>query len=425
MGEFALGQPVPRFEDPRLLRGGGRYVDDMVLPRMVFGHVLRSPHAHARIRSIDTRAAKQMPGVLAVLTGADWKASGWGDLPAAGGMKRPGGLPSYKPRFPALVEDRVRWVGDYVAFVVAETKNQAMDAAERIEVEYEPLPAIASTERAVARGTPRVWDDCPDNICFVHEIGDKAAVEAAFARADRIVKRRLVINRVTAAAMEPRGAIGDYNPAEDRYTCYTVLQRTHAYRTDLAQMIGVPEARIRVVAGDIGGSFGMKSAVYNEVALVLLASKVVGRPVKWTSTRSESFLCDAQARDNVTEAELALDKHGTFLGMRVKTVAAIGAYLQTGMPAFTGNIGTLAGVYRTPAMFADVAAVFTHTSPVRPYRGNGRPEAAYVIERMVDLAADELGVDPAELRRKNYIAPEAMPFKTGLTFTYDCGDFEN
>ena len=273
MGEFALGQPVPRFEDPRLLRGGGRYVDDFVLPRMVFGHVLRSPHAHARIRSIDTRAAKQMPGVLAVLTGADWKASGWGDLPAAGGMKRPGGLPSYKPRFPALVEDRVRWVGDYVAFVVAETKNQAMDAAERIEVEYEPLPAIASTERAVARGTPRVWDDCPDNICFVHEVGDKAAVEAAFARADRIVKRRLVINRVTAAAMEPRGAIGDYNPAEDRYTCYTVLQRTHAYRADLAQMIGVPEARIRVVAGDIGGSFGMKSAVYNEVALCLLASK--------------------------------------------------------------------------------------------------------------------------------------------------------
>src|SRR5438874_261084 len=419
MGEFALGQPVPRFEDPRLLRGGGRYVDDFVLPRMVFGHVLRSPHAHARIRSIDTRAAKQMPGVLAVLTGAEWKASGWGDLPAAGGMKRPGGLPSYKPRFPALVEDRARWVGDYVAFVVAETKNQAMDAAERTEVEYEPLPAITSTERAVARGTPRVWDDCPDNICFVHEVGDKAAVEAAFARADRIVKRRLVINRVTAAAMEPRGAIGDYNPAEDRYTCYTVLQRTHAYRTDLAQMIGVPEAKIRVVAGDIGGSFGMKSAVYNEVALVLLASKRVGRPVKWISTHSESFLCDAQARDNVTEAELGLDKAGNFLGFRVKTVASIGAYLQTGMQAFTGNIGTLAGVYRTPAIHADVSAVFTHTNPVRPYRGNGRPEAAYVIERLVDRAADEPGVDPAELRRRNYIPPEPMTFKIGLTLTFD------
>jgi aerobic carbon-monoxide dehydrogenase large subunit len=423
MGEFALGQPVPRFEDPRLLRGGGRYVDDFVLPRMVFGHVLRSPHAHARIRSIDTRAAKQMPGVLAVLTGADWKASGWGDLPAAGGMKRPGGLPSYKPRFPALVEDRVRWVGDYVAFVVAETKNQAMDAAERIEVEYEPLPAIASTERAVAPGTPRVWDDCPDNICFVHEVGDKAAVEAAFARADRIVKRRLVINRVTAAAMEPRGAIGDYNPAEDRYTCYTVLQRTHAYRADLAQMIGVPEARIRVVAGDIGGSFGMKSAVYNEVALCLLASKQLGRPVKWTSTRSEAFLSDAQARDHVTEAELALDRDGHFLAFRTKTIAAVGAYAQAASNVFVMNLGTLAGVYRTPAMHAEVTAVFSNTNPMRPYRGNGRPEFAYVIERMVDEAAAEIGIDPIELRRRNTIPPEAMPFKTGLIFTYDCGEF--
>src|SRR5437764_9663629 len=423
MGEFALGQPVPRFEDPRLLRGDGRYVDDFVLPRMVFGHVLRSPHAHARIRSIDTRAAKQMPGVMAVLTGADWKASGWGDLPAAGGMKRPGGLPSYKPRFPALVEDRVRWVGDYVAFVVAETKNQAMDAAERIQVEYEPLPAIASTQRAVARGTPRVWDDCPDNICFVHEVGDKAAVEAAFARADRIVKRRLVINRVTAAAMEPRGAIGDYNPAEDRYTCYTVLQRAHAYRADLAQMIGVPEARIRVVAGDIGGSFGMKSAVYNEVALCLLASKQLGRPVKWTSTRSEAFLSDAQARDHVTEAELALDKDGHFLAFRVKVIAAVCAYAQAGSNAFVMNLGTLAGVYRTPAIHADVTAVFTNTNPMRPYRGNGRPEFGYVIERMVDEAAAEVGIDRIELRRRNMIPPEAMPFKTGLIFTYDCGEF--
>ena len=423
MGEFALGQPVPRFEDPRLLRGGGRYVDDFVLPRMVFGHVLRSPHAHARIRSIDVRAAKQMPGVLAVLTGADWKASGWGDLPAAGGMKRPGGLPSYKPRFPALVEERVRWVGDYVAFVVAETKSQAMDAAERIEVAYEPLPAIVSTERAVAQGAPRVWDDCPDNICFVHEVGDKAAVEAAFARADRIVKRRLVINRVTAASMEPRGAIGDYNPAEDRYTCYTVLQRTHAYRADLAQIIGVPEARIRVVAGDIGGSFGMKSAVYNEVALCLLASKQLGRPVKWTSTRSEAFLSDAQARDHVTEAELALDRDGHFLAFHTKTIAAVGAYAQAASNVFVMNLGTLAGVYRTPAMHAEVTAVFSNTNPMRPYRGNGRPEFAYVIERMVDEAAAEIGIDPVELRRRNTIPPEAMPFKTGLIFTYDCGEF--
>jgi aerobic carbon-monoxide dehydrogenase large subunit len=423
MGEFALGQPVPRFEDPRLLRGGGRYVDDMVLPRMVFGHVLRSPHAHARIRSIDVRAAKQMPGVLAVLTGAGWQASGWDDLPAAGGMKRPGGQPSYKPRFAALVMDRVRWVGDYVAFVVAETKHQAADAAERIAVEYEHLPSVVSNEAALAAGAPRVWDDCPDNICFVHEVGDKAAVEAAFARADHVVKRRLVINRVTAAAMEPRGALADYNPAEDRYTIYTVLQRTHAYRVDLAQIIHVPESRIRVVAGDVGGSFGMKSAVYNEVALCLLASRLIGRPVKWTSTRSEAFLSDAQARDHVTEAELALDRDGHFLGFRVKTIAAVGAYAQAASNVFVMNLGTLAGVYRTPAIHAEVTAVFSNTNPMRPYRGNGRPEFGYVIERMVDEAAAELRLDPIELRRRNLIPPEAMPFKTGLIFTYDCGEF--
>src|SRR5438128_709409 len=424
MGEFALGQPVSRFEDPRLLRGGGRYVDDMVLPRMAFGHVLRSPHAHARIRSIDTAAAKAAPGVLAVLIGADWEASGWRDLPSASGNRRRDGSPAYRPHFPALVKDRVRWVGDYIAFIVAETRHQAADAAELIEVEYEPLPAIVSTEDAVKPGMPRVWDEAPDNISFVYLEGDKAATDAAFADAEHIVKRKFVINRVTAATMEPRGSIGDYNAAEGRYTIYTTLQRAHPFRTELAPILKVPESKIRVIAGDIGGSFGMKSAVYNEVALVLLASKRVGRPVKWTSTRSESFLCDAQARDNVTQAELALDRNGIFLGLRVHTIASIGAYLQTGMPAFTGNIGTLAGVYRTPAIHADVTAVFTHTNPVRPYRGNGRPEAAYVIERLVDLAADELGVDPAELRRRNYIPPEAMPFQTGLTFTYDSGEFE-
>src|SRR6266540_484904 len=392
MGEFAIGQSVSRFEDPRLLKGGGRYVGDMALPGMVFGYVLRSPHAHARIRSINAAQAKAAPGVLAVLTGADWQASGWGDLPVPGGLKlRDGSV--FRPPYPALAKDRVRWVGDYVAFVVAETYHQALDAAELIEVDYEPLPAIVSTA-------------------------------AAFAKADHVVKHRFVINRVTAATMEPRGCIGDYNPTDGRYTAYTTLQRVHPFRADLAPILKVPESKIRVVAGDIGGSFGMKSAVYNEVALVLLASKVLGRPVKWTSTRSESFLCDAQARDNVTEAELALDRNGIFLGLRVHTVASIGAYLQTGMPAFTGNIGTLAGVYRTPAIHADVSAVFTHTNPVRPYRGNGRPEAAYVIERLIDLAADELGIDPAELRRRNYIPPDAMPFKTGLTFTYDSGEFE-
>jgi aerobic carbon-monoxide dehydrogenase large subunit len=424
MGQFALGQGVPRFEDPRLLRGGGRYVDDMVLPYMAYGTVLRSGHAHARIRAIDTAKAKAAPGVLAVLTGEDWQASGWGDLPVPVGPKRRDGSPLYRPAFPALVKDRVRWVGDYVALIVADTAAQAADAAELVEVDYEPLPAVVSAVEAVKPGAPRVWDDCPDNICFVHIEGDKAKTEAAFARADRIVRKDLVINRVTGATMEPRGSIGDYDPTEDRYTIYTTLQRTHTFRAELVPVLKVPESRIRVVAGDIGGSFGMKSAVYNEVALVLLAAKVVGRPVKWTSTRSEAFLGDAQARDNFTTAELALDKNGVFLGFRATTLANLGAYLQTGGNVFVGNLGTLAGVYRTPAMHVDVTGVLTNTNPMRPFRGNGRPEAAYVIERMVDLAAAELGIDPVELRRRNMIPPEAMPFKTGLTFTYDCGQFE-
>jgi aerobic carbon-monoxide dehydrogenase large subunit len=425
MGEFALGQAVPRFEDPRLLRGGGRYVDDMVLPRMAFGHVLRSPHAHARIRSIDTTAAKAAPGVLTVLTGADWEVSGWGDLPTASGNKRRDGSPAYRPRYPALVKDRVRWVGDYVAFVVAESAHQAADAAELIAVEYEPLPAVVSTANAIEPAAPRVWDESPDNISFVYLEGDKAATDGAFAAAAHIVRHKFIINRVTAATMEPRGCIGDYNPTADHYTIYTTLQRTHAYRSELArQILKVPESKVRVVAGDIGGSFGMKSAIYSEVALVLLASKMIRRPVKWTSTRTESFLGDAQARDNITEAELALDADGHFQGLRVRTIAAVGAYPQAGSNAFVANLGTLAGVYRTPAVYADVTAVYTNTNPMRAYRGNGRPEAAYVIERMVDLAAGELGIDPIELRRRNMIPPEAMPFKSGLTFTYDCGEFE-
>jgi carbon-monoxide dehydrogenase large subunit len=425
MGEFAIGQPVPRFEDPRLIQGGGRYVADMVFPGTAHGYVLRSPHAHARIRKIDTTAAKAAPGVLAVITGADYKAAGFGDLPVPGGLKRRGDTPGYRPRYPALVEDRVRMIGDYVAFVVAETYYQAADAAELIEIDYEPLPAIVSTGDAVKDGVPLVWDDCPNNIGFIQVEGNKEATDLAFAKADHIVKNHFVINRVTAACMEPRGCIGIFEPTEQRYTIYTTLQRTNVFQTELSQyVLKVPDNKIRVVCGDIGGSFGMKSAVYNEVALVLLAAKMIGRPVKWVATRSECFVCDAQARDNVTDAELALDKDGNFLGFRAKIIAAIGAYLQVGMPAFTGNLGTLAGVYRTPASHVDVSAVFTHTQPVRPYRGNGRPEAAYIIERMVDLAADQTGIDPAELRRRNTIPASAMPYKTSVTFTYDCGEFE-
>ena len=364
MGEFAVGQSVPRFEDPRLLRGGGRYVDDIVLPGMAFGQVLRSPHAHARITKIDTNAAKAAPGVLAVLTGEDWIKSGFGDLPVPGTHKRRDGSPNYKPRYPALVKDRVRWVGDYVAFVIAETKHQAADAAELIEVEYETLPAIIATADAAKPGAPLVWDDCKDNICFTAIHGDKAKTEEAFAKAAHVVKQKLVINRVTTASMEPRGSVGDYNAITESYTIYTTLQRAHPYRAELAKLIlKVPEHKVRVVAPDIGGSFGMKSAIYNEVPLVLLGSKITGRPVKWMSTRSEAFLSDAQARDNVTDAELALDRDGTFLAFRVSSFVNAGAYLQSGFQAYTGNLGTLAGVYRTPAMYVEFdGGVHAHPS---------------------------------------------------------------
>ena len=424
MGEFAIGQGVPRFEDPRLIRGGGRYVDDVQLPGTARGVVLRSQHAHAEIKKLDVSAAKAAPGVLAVLTAADIKAAGWQDIPTPSGLKRRDGSPMFKPRYPILAEGRVRWVGDYVAFVVAETLAQALDALELIEAEFEPLAAVTSTEDATKTDAPKVWESAPDNIGFVEFVGNKAATDAAFAKADHIVKQKFVINRVTAATMEPRGAVGDYNATDMRYTLYTSLQRPHPVRTELARVMGVPESKVRIVTGDTGGSFGMKSPIFNEMPLVLLASKLIGRPVKWISTRTEAFLSDAQARDNVTEAELALDKSGIFLGMRVKTIAAIGAYLQTNMPAFFLNAGTLAGTYRTPAIHVDITAVYTHTNPIRPYRGNGRPESAFVIERMVDCAADELGIDPAELRRRNYVPPSAMPFKTALTFTWDSGEFE-
>jgi carbon-monoxide dehydrogenase large subunit len=425
MGEFAIGQGVPRFEDPRLVQGRGRYIDDVAYPGMAFGVVLRSPHGHAKINSIDTTAAKAAPGVLAVITAAEWKKSGFGELPSHGGLKLRDGSPMFKPPYPVLAQDRVRWVGDPVAFVVADTQAQAVDAAEMIEVDYEALPAVVSTAQAMAPDAAKVWEGCTDNISFVELIGDKAATDAVFAKAAHVVKHRFVINRVTAAAMEPRGAVGVYLPAEDRYIIHSPVQRSHPYRSEIArQVLKVPESKVRVICADVGGSFGMKTPVFNEAPLTLLASKLTGRAVKWMSTRTEAFLSDAQGRDNVTEAELALDKDGHFLGMRVKMIAAIGAYLQNNMPAFFLNAGTLAGTYRTPAIFVDVTGVFTNTNPVRPYRGNGRPESGYVIERMVDLAATQLGIDPFELRRRNYIQPDQMPFKTGLTFTYDCGEFE-
>jgi aerobic carbon-monoxide dehydrogenase large subunit len=424
MGEFAVGQGVPRFEDPRLVRGAGHYTDDVQIPGMAFGVVLRSQHAHAKINSIDTSAAKAAPGVLTVITGADWKAAGLGDLPSHAGLKRPGGGPMHKPRYTVLAEDRVRWVGDCVAFVVAETQTQAIDAAELIVVDYEDLPAVISTADAAKPGSPRVYDECPDNISFMEPIGDKAACDAGFAKAAHVVKQKFVVNRVTAVTMEPRGAVGRYDTGDGRFTIHTATQRPHGFRGELAVILRVHETAVHVVTGDTGGSFGMKTPVFNEIPLVCYAAKLTGRPVKWISTRTEAFLSDAQGRDNVTEAELSLDKDGHFLAMRVKTTAAIGAYLQNNMPAFFLNAGTLAGTYRTPAIYVEAYGVFTNTNPVRPYRGNGRPEAAFIMERMVELAAHQLKIDSAELRRHNYVKPSEMPFKTGLTFTYDCGEFE-
>ncbi|MFM1817037.1 MAG: carbon monoxide dehydrogenase large chain [Pseudomonadota bacterium] len=426
MGEFALGQSVSRFEDPRLLRGGGRFTDDFTMPGMAHGYVVRANVAHARILSIDTTAALRAPGVIAVLTHSDWAAAGFTDLPVGRGRStRRDGSPMYRPVHPALVSDRVRWVGDHVAFVVAETLEQAMDAAELVEIEYDPLPAAVGTGDVTQPGAPLVWDDCPDNICYVQQYGDKEATDRAFAEADHVVSQRFVINRVTAATMEPRACLGHYDRADDRYTVRMTAQRPFRMRQLIAQVMQVPESKVRLIAGDVGGSFGMKGSLYAENMLVLLASRVTGRPVKWTATRTEAFLGDCSARDNFADVSIALDKNGIFKGLRLQNIVNVGAYLHAGGEgAAISNIGTFAGVYRIPAIHTDVTTVFSNTNPLRSYRGNGRPEAAYNIERLVDIAADELGIDPVEIRRRNMIGRDEFPYKTSLRFTYDCGDFE-
>jgi aerobic carbon-monoxide dehydrogenase large subunit len=420
-----IGDPLPRIEDARLLSGGGRYTDDLVLPGMCFGYMLRTPHAHARIVAIDTSEARAAPGVLAVLAGADLEGMGVGRLPSPGGYFRPGGAPMYVPQTPIIANEKVRWVGDGVAFIVAETALQAQDAAELVSVEYEILDPVVSPQAASAPGAPLVWEDCPGNLCFAVEEGDAVAVEAAFAGAAHIVRHAFPISRVTAASMEPRGAIGVHDREGDRFTLHSGIQRTHLFRRYLAEYIlHVPESQVRVISPDVGGSFGVKGALYHEQACVLLAARLVGRPVKWIASRSEAFLADAHARDSSYETALALDEAGRFLAMKIEGIAAVGAWLQPMMPAFAGNFGALAGVYRTPALHLRITGFFTNTNPIGPYRGNGRPEASFIVERLIDLAAVRLGIDPAELRRRNYIGPDEMPFRTGLTFTYDSGAFE-
>jgi carbon-monoxide dehydrogenase large subunit len=426
MGQFGVGQPVPREEDPYLLRGAGRYVDDVRPARQVHGYVLRSPHAHARIRAIDAAAAKAAPGVLLVLTGADPEVAALGTQSPRVPRRRRDGSPMFVAPQHMLARKRVRYVGDYVAFVVAETLAEAKDAAELIAVDYEPLPAVLSTEKAVLPGAPAVWDECPDNQAYVHEAGNKTAVEAAFARAAHVVKHKMVINRITANSMEPRGCLAEYDDHEDRWIVRCTVQSPHRIRGILAnQIFKVPELRFRVIADNVGGGFGMKGGCYPEYALTALAARLLRRPVKWISERGEGLLSDEQARDNVTEAALALDRDGRFLALRVRTVANAGAYHNSDRnsgPAVV-NLGVLAGTYTTPAIHVEVTGALTNTMLTAHYRGAGRPEAAYVMETLVDLAARKLGIDPAELRRRNTILASAMPFKTALTYTYDSGDF--
>jgi carbon-monoxide dehydrogenase large subunit len=422
--KFAIGQSVRRLEDPRLVQGLGRYSDDVNLPRQVYAVLVRSPHAHARLISIDAGNALSTPGVVAVLTADDLAADGVGDLPTDRTRKRRDGTPAFATPRPALARGRVRHVGDPVALVVAETREGAVDAAERVSVEYDLLPAIAATAEAAAPGAPLVWDEAPENIAFVAQSGSREAVARAFEGAAHVSRLDFVVTRVAAAPLEPRGAVGEFDRRSGRYTLHTGIQAPHGTRTLLADVLRLPQSRVRVVTGDVGGSFGMRSGLYPEMVLVLWASKRLGRPVKWTSDRREGFVTDEHGRDNVSRAELALDADGTFLALRVAITLNVGAYLtQRSAGPGTNNIGGVAGVYTTPAIHHQTTGVFTNTTPTGPYRGAGRPEATYAIERVIDLAARELGIDPIALRRRNLIPASAMPFKTGLVFTYDSGDF--
>ena len=422
--KFAVGQAVRRVEDARLLHGLGRYSDDVDVPRQLHAFVVRSPHAHARITALETRAAVEARGVLAVLIGADLAADGVRNMPTDRTRKRRDGTPAFATPRPLLAQERVRHVGDPVALVIADTREHAADAAERVTVEYAPLPAVAATADARKPGAPAVWDEAPDNVAFVWSAGPKDSVTRAFETAPHITRLDFVVSRVAVAPMEPRAAVGEYDRRTERYTLHTGIQGPHGTRTLLAATLGVEQNRVRVVSSDVGGSFGMRSGLYPEMALVLWAAKRLGRPVKWTSSRREAMVTDEAGRDNVSTVELALDRDGAFLALRIAVTLNVGAYLtpRSAGPG-TNNVGGVAGVYRTPAIHHETIGVYTHTTPTGPYRGAGRPEATYAIERVIDVAARELGIDPIELRRRNLIPPSAMPFKTGLVFTYDCGDF--
>ncbi|MFN9140647.1 MAG: xanthine dehydrogenase family protein molybdopterin-binding subunit [Betaproteobacteria bacterium] len=417
-----IGKSVERREDYRFLTGNGQYTDDITLPGQTFAAFLRSPHAHARIRAIDTAAAQAAPGVLAVFTGKD--VAGVNGLPCGWLINSIDGTPMKEPKHPIIAEHKVLHVGDQVALVVAETLAQAKAALNLIEVDYDVLPAVADTATAAGNATA-VHDIAPDNVCYTWALGDKAGVDAAFAKAAHVTRLEFVNNRLVPNAMEPRAANAVYSRADDSYTLYVASQNPHVERLLMtAFVLGLPEHKVRVIAPDVGGGFGSKIYLYAEETALVWAARKVGRPIKWTAERSESFITDAHGRDHVTVAELAMDGNGKFLALREHTTANLGAYLST----FSSCIPTilhstlLAGQYTTPVIYSEIKAVFTNTVPVDAYRGAGRPEATYLLERLVDTAARELKLDPAELRRRNFI--RSFPYQTPVALMYDTGDYD-
>lgn len=423
---FGLGKPVARVEDRRLVTGRGQYTSDVSVPHQTHAVMLRSDRAHARITRIDTTAARTAPGVLAVLTGEDYAREGFGNTRCRFPRTRPDGSADFFRPHPGLVADIVRKVGDPVAMVIAETAAAAADACQLIEIDYDPLPPIASLEQAIAPDAPLVWADFPGNVSNIFEQGDVQKVDTVLAGAAHVFTYRYRINRVIAAPMEPRGVVASFDPFDERYTLWTDTQEPHSIRAAHAQILGIPDHALRVVARDIGGGFGMKSNPYPEMRLCLWAARLIGRPVKWVGTRNEAFASDNHGRDSVSDVTIGLDDEGRFLALKVGTAINIGAYLSSDLGLIAGcqNVGSLAGVYRTPAIHVKVDSVFTNTSPTAPYRGAGRPEATYLLEATIDRVAAEMGIDPVDLRRRNMIAEAEMPYQTGLTFLYDCGKFE-
>lgn len=426
-----IGSSVKRVEDKRFITGKGNYTDDIKLQGMTYAYLVRSPFAHAKIVSVDTEAARAMEGVVAVFTGKDIADSGVGGVPCGWQVNFRNGDTMKEPMHPLLVADKARYMGDGVAVVIAETKEIAKDAAELVEVEYEELAAVTNAKDAMQAGKPLVHDDCPNNLSFDWELGDKAATDAAFAHAHHVTTLEFTNQRLVPNAMEPRSAIGHFEPATDKYTLYTTSQNPHLTRLLLsAFVLGLPEHKVRVVAPDVGGGFGSKIFHYAEEALMIWCSKALGVPVKWTAERSESFLTDAHGRDHVSKSEMAFDAEGKMLGLRSSTAANMGAYLSTFAPAVPTYLhGTLLqGLYTTPAVYVEVYGVFTHTTPVDAYRGAGRPEATYLLERLIDKAALEMNMDPAELRFKNFIPPfdgiNQPGYETKVALTYDSGNYE-